>query len=394
MIGALMIAAPMPRLALVFLVCSAVSHADAQTAPQVRPLIEELRIDGSQHDWKQVGAVRMGPAGHLLVGERLGKTIRVFSPDGRLLRSLGRYGDGPGEFRNASTFGILGDTIWVGDVGMRRLTFFDLSGNLLGTLRADSALQHDRDAKGSLVVTSRPVWSAPIVLYRGGTALITPMVFGSDADTLGSAIVFPLWRATWRGRVLDTATAVTLESPLVKVIARDGSRHNFIPNPFPQRQQAGTSVDGNRLVVVDAAFTGPNAWSYEVRMTDRTGRELYRRRFPFPRTPVPRHVVDSVADDLVNRYRNYSGVREAIPVPPSYPPVNRVLVANDGTVWLRGRDDPAGALWTILDPKGSPFAIVREPPRTRFSDLDGGLWAIERDADDVESIIRYRLGPG
>jgi hypothetical protein len=220
------------------------------------------------------------------------------------------------------------------------------------------------------------------------------MVFGSDADTLGSAIVFPHWRATWRGHVLDTAIAVTLESPLVKVIARDGSRHNFIPNPFPQRQQAGTSVDGNRLVVVDASFTGPDAWSYEVRMTDRAGRELYRRRFPFTRVAVPRHIVDSLGTELTTRYRNYAGVREAIPLPPSYPPVNRVLVANDGSVWLRGLDAESGAIWTILDANGNPVATVREPPRTRFSDLDGGLWAIERDADDVESVIRYRLGPG
>jgi hypothetical protein len=94
----------------------------------------------------------------------------------------------------------------------------------------------------------------------------------------------------------------------------------------------------------------------------------------------------------VNRYRNYVRVREALYVPPSYPPVTRALVANDGSIWLRGRDDPAGAMWTILDSTGNPAAQVREPPRTRFLDLDGGLWAVERDADDVESIVRFRIG--
>jgi hypothetical protein len=69
------------------------------------------------------------------------------------------------------------------------------------------------------------------------------------------------------------------------------------------------------------------------------------------------------------------------------------LVASDGAVWLRGRDDSGGAAWTILDPRGEAIAMVRESPRTRFIELDGGLWAIERDADDVESIIRYRVAP-
>jgi hypothetical protein len=374
------------------LLAAPLSNAGAQSAPPMRPLIEELRIDGSAHEWKQIKAIRSGPAGHILVGEAIGKSIRLFSPSGQLVRTLGRPGQGPGEFLNASTFGTLGDTIWAGDGGLNRVTFFALSGNVLGTMRTDSGLMRVRDSTGKVVHIPRMSAAAPVVLYRDGTALVIPTLFATDADTLGNSVVYPYWRTTWRGRVIDTAVTGLLENPMVRIMSRDGTRRNFIQNPFPQREQVGVSVDGRRLAVASAAFTGRDAWSYSVRLSDAAGRELYRRRFPFSRAQVPGRVIDSLAAELRTRYRNYLVPREVIPAPPSYPPVSKVLVATDGSVWLRGRDDPAGATWTILDPRGDPVATVREPQRTRFIEIDAGLWAIERDEDDVESIVRYRVG--
>src|SRR5688500_17460984 len=67
----------LPELALVALL---VGPADAQPSPLLRSLVEELRIDGKAHDWAQVTTIRVGPHGHILVGERRGTMIRVFSP--------------------------------------------------------------------------------------------------------------------------------------------------------------------------------------------------------------------------------------------------------------------------------------------------------------------------
>ena len=375
------------------LLMAPLSITKAQRSPPMRPLIEELRIDGKSHEWTRIGIVRVSPSGPILVGENRGTSIRVFSPSGQLVRSLGRRGQGPGEFQEVTTLGVLGDTIWAGDHTAARLTFFDLPGNVLGTTRMDSGPVLVRDAGARVVQSPRLLWTAPRVIYPDGTALVTPLTTSGDADTLGNVSVYPFWRTTRRGRVLDTVLTVIRESPAVRVASADGSRHTFLANPFPQRQHAAASVDGRRLAVVDASYMGRDAWSYGVRAMDERGRQLYARRFPFSRAPVPTHVVDSIVGVMTTRFQAYTGIRQAIPVPASYPPVTRVLIATDGSVWLRGRDDPAGATWTILDPKGDPVAMVREPPRTRFIEVDGGVWATERDADDVESIIRYRIGP-
>ncbi len=383
----------MTKPSLVFLLALApLVDVGAQSSSRVRPLIEELRIHGQDHDWKQVGTVRVGPSGHILVGENRGTSIRVFSPTGQLVRSLGGRGQGPGEFEGVATFGVLGDSIWAGDRSLVRLTFFDLSGKVLGTLRTDSALRPVQS--GASAQMRMLTWNPPFVLYRDGTALVAPLTLSSDADTLGNIAVYPYWRTTWRGQVLDTVLTFLRVNPAVRIAYPDGSRRTILSNPFPPRQQADAALNGLRLAVVDASFSGPDAWSYAVRLMDERGRQLYARRFPFTRVPVPKHTVDSLVDVMTKRFQGYAGIREAIPVPPSYPPVTRLLVANDGSVWLRGRDDPAGATWTVLDPKGDLTATVREPARTRFVEIDGGVWAIERDEGDVESIVRYRVGPG
>lgn len=50
--------------------------------------------------------------------------MRALGEDGRVLRTLGRQGAGPGDSRAAARLGFLGDTLWVSDGGLRRVTMF------------------------------------------------------------------------------------------------------------------------------------------------------------------------------------------------------------------------------------------------------------------------------
>ena len=51
--------------------------------------------------------------------------IRVYSPEGIILRCIGRRGGGPGEFERAPRFGVSGDTVWAVDNRRNRITLFD-----------------------------------------------------------------------------------------------------------------------------------------------------------------------------------------------------------------------------------------------------------------------------
>ena len=67
--------------------------------------------------------------GSVAVLDRVSAEIRIFDPDGRHVRSMGRRGEGPGEFRSAWKLWVLpGDTLWAGEYRPWRYNVFTRDG--------------------------------------------------------------------------------------------------------------------------------------------------------------------------------------------------------------------------------------------------------------------------
>src|SRR6185436_3773336 len=77
---------------------------DLEALPRLR-LVEELRI-GNAADPKlgfsSIGSVAVDREGNVYAFEVQAAEIRVFTPAGRALRTIGRRGDGPGEFQESA----------------------------------------------------------------------------------------------------------------------------------------------------------------------------------------------------------------------------------------------------------------------------------------------------
>jgi hypothetical protein len=77
------------------------------------------------------------PGGGVMVkdGSPVGRPLLRFGADGALQASMGAFGEGPGEFRGASTFAVTPQgEVAVYDSYRARLTVFDGAGKLLRTL--------------------------------------------------------------------------------------------------------------------------------------------------------------------------------------------------------------------------------------------------------------------
>lgn len=73
-----------------------------------------------------IGAVRM-PDGRIIVANRGSSELRIYDPEGRHLHTVGREGEGPGEFRNIGDLWLYrGDSLAVYDVSLRRVSVFDV----------------------------------------------------------------------------------------------------------------------------------------------------------------------------------------------------------------------------------------------------------------------------
>jgi hypothetical protein len=95
-----------------------------------------------------------------------------------------------------------------------------------------------------------------------------------------------------------------------------------------------------------------------------------------------------VPDDVIAEFERR--LRETLP--PVVPPIDAVYIGIDHSTWLQRPAVTAGIPHFVLDERGNEIGIVTLPHRSHFA---GGtrdrVWIVERDEDDVPSLVRYRV---
>ena len=96
------------------------------------PVLSELfRIgDESEGDTILFGGigelVTLDNSGRIFVGDEQDSKINVFSKDGRLRQTIGRWGQGPGEFEELGSLHVgPGDTLYVFDFQLERISAYE-----------------------------------------------------------------------------------------------------------------------------------------------------------------------------------------------------------------------------------------------------------------------------
>ena len=82
-----------------------------------------------------VRSVVADAAGAIYVADVQANEIRVFGADGAHLRTIGRSGDGPGEFNALYALAWIGDTLAAFDPRNGRISFLSPEGDWLGSSR-------------------------------------------------------------------------------------------------------------------------------------------------------------------------------------------------------------------------------------------------------------------
>lgn len=90
-------------------------------------LVEDLVLTGTADSvFFSISGIAVDSANKMYVLDGFGRRVHVFDADGSHLRSIGRRGEGPGEFVLPQTIAIGPEnTVWVGDVMLRRMSVFN-----------------------------------------------------------------------------------------------------------------------------------------------------------------------------------------------------------------------------------------------------------------------------
>jgi hypothetical protein len=146
---------------------------------------------------------------------------------------------------------------------------------------------------------------------------------------------------------------------------------------------SAVSPNGQRVLVLL-----PESTSYRLVSIHIAGDTVFSKRFAY--TPI--RIPAKMADDEYAYLSENSFAGSKKDLPKFFPPVAALVPGRDGTVWLKTQTSPAGYLWLVVDANGNPIGHVELPTSVRVLVAERGtIWGVERGADGLESVVRYRI---
>jgi hypothetical protein len=387
--------------ALVALTASA-TVATAQNPPARLELTERLRLDAATEDFPALAIVRqgnapfyVGPRREIVIPLQQDGNVRIYDSTGKRVSTVGRKGTGPGEFRSIFRMGWVRDTLWVYDALLRRMTYFDPSWTLARSSTLSESLRQAPDGPNPRVISD----FAPSAIAADGKVLGQILqVDGRDPATtrlLYSYYVAAVGPDAAIRRLAEIPPQAV--APRAYVSVEGPNRIAYATVPFANDAVYAFSTAGDRFAIVS---TARGAKTYTVTVQNGGGDTVFSRAYPFAPRAIPGSVADSAADAVTKNARQTSAVIANLRaetrrlIPPTYPPVTSVVLARDGTTWLRTTDATGAEQATVLDPKGNVRATVPLRHGIDVVEADGNrVWAVDVDEDDVASVVVFTLAP-
>ena len=323
-------------------------NSDATCAVSEEPTVVIGDDESDENQWfSRLGGVARMSDGSIVAVDRGSAQIRVYDPDGQHLRTMGRQGEGPGEFENGpfQMWIAAGDTIWAGDYFPWRYNLFSAEGEFMRGVRLTPQFINSSSAGG--------------VLYNG----------------------YSVNSSEWTSRKADFSVADTMiveahspDGQLVDTLARIpngrwGQDDHEALSTFwlPRLFYAAAEVDAGGSTV--ALAYGMNT---EVRVLDDEFNLRLVVRWTEPDPEVTGADVDAWREDYVeNRQRpDFSPMSEAHdatisderPVADLFPAISTVMVGRGGRIWVRQYDRPREDRgWLAFSPDGQFFCHLAPP---------------------------------
>ncbi len=348
----------------------AASAVAGQDLPAWRLGAPSVRLDGGDIPFFRVVGAQSLPDGSIAVADAGNARVAVYSPSGQLRRSLGREGDGPGEFRALSHLFVFGDTIAVYDQVALRFTHWYATED---TPRSWRYLSY-----GDAPPTVQGAFSS--------TEFLLTSIERTPADA--------------RGLFVDQADLLrhTLSEPEPQVLGRGPHRYLYF---FGERGKTTTYrtpfFGATSYAVAGGAIVTVPLHSARMRFLDpMDGREVAAFQLPLEERAFDRREITRYRDALLDRAGDAataSRIRDAFDgiEPPETAPTVRDLVVVGEFLWVERfpRFGESVVMWVIVDPNARrAVATLELPAGSRpMSGRGDSLLLVERDEFDVETVV-------
>ncbi len=387
--------------------------------PDGANLVHELTIGSAEapehYSFTSIADVLLARDGTVIVidhGARpLGTPfVRQYSADGKYVRTIGGRGEGPGEYRSPSGIAQLPDgRILIRDGAQRRLNLYSEAGEPLDTWRLDPGLTIV-NASGHLLT------DAAGIIYRWDFTrkqtpaensppfgIIRMLSDGTVIDTIPPPELpdLPIPTLTARGngtrmtRVPYTPTTTWTWSPLGYAVTGRTDRYAIdlrVParsRPVATRGVPPSWKEGDQVIIIRRDVP-PIRISAAERDARRSGVETFLRasdpQWSWSGPDIPRikpyfRAIRAGADGRI--WVSASVASEALTPEPTPNPAGR----SDSRVPFR---EPT--VYDVFEPDGTYLGQLRIPDQMNLVAMKGDTaWAVVRDDDDVQTLLRFRI---
>lgn len=343
-------------------------------------VVEDLRIgsaDGDDADaaFGSVRGLAVDSHDRIYVLDYQSQGIRVFDRDGHHVRTVGRKGDGPGEFRGAQALAVdPADRLWVLDRQAARYTVLDSAGGF--------AASYPREA---YFLRTGEIWG----VAPSGEVVDSWTVGSGSASEPQRTGVFRFDPATG-GR--DSLLLPPFDRPTYDVVVRRGTTTNEFLFPVPFTSDELLAFDSRGLLW--RAMSG----TYEVALLSLTGDTLLVLRREYRSIPVSGEDRDRALAQIAQATEGSGARLDPALVPPMRPALNGIVVDDQGYLWVAplGERLGDGIALDVFAPDGQYLGKVLTTMRTwstwpRPLVRGAHLYFVSTDSLDVPYVVRARI---
>ncbi len=301
--------------------------------------------------------------------------IRIFSSDGRHLRSMGAHGEGPGEFRIGRYIWVLpGDTLWVGDYRPWRYHVYLSTGEFVRTVEMNPRYLNASPGGGVLdngtSVNVRNLFQREFDFEVPESRFVE--VHSPDGTVIGELARLEADReGTWEGA---DVTMSALFDPSPSVHAR-GNTIAIAPAREPEVLLLDEELRVRRIV----------RWFDPDREVTRAHVRAYRDRRIESRGGRGSENWRPSDDDAISDRR---------PVADVFPTVSSVQVGRGGRLWVYPYGKPGETVdWWGFGPDGEFQCRLPNPSGLTIHEFGADyLLGVHTDDLGVERVVMYELG--
>ncbi len=325
----------------------------------------------------RIASARRDAVGNVVVADGQALKIRIFDVEGRHIQSLGRDGEGPGEFQTLSgawPIRYLDETdvdsrqIIAADSELDRITRFSAEGTPMVTAtlagRDDMSIRPVGLAGPDAVLIRASPYNLPDFATFGGGSMVNMMdaLLGGEENR---RVLFVRHRLD--GALVDTLAEG--RDPVVATLAMGDGAFSFA---IPFSSESATAGSPCGVVFTDGV-------GYEIRVFGEDGSlRLIARIDDAPPARTVEHLEryagagssDADEAEIRERIERY----QQVPLPDSLPAYTDVLFGEEGEIWAQRYRLPgeATARWDVFAADGVYLGRVAVPTSFRMEEISRG----------------------